>query len=116
MRCSGTDITLLIHVKSTAVDVLQHMATSILAASKSVLDVMELLNKFNVEHIIPVSLANQFTATTGAAIISSISKQIQEDIATLRRFSRVPGCTGINAKILLRSGNVSVVLKLCIVN
>lgn len=103
-RYPGSDVNLLINVKSLAVDALQRMSSHFTTNSNPAGLLHDLLRYFQLEHIAPTMLTSSFTVSSCEAILTSISKQVQEDVATLRRINRVTGSMGINAKLLLRSG------------
>ena len=85
--CPGIEINMQIMLKNSAIEALQ-----------SITEVHEITSLYNSFH-------GRIPANTDVDNISKcISKLLIDDVATLRRISRVPDSNGINTKLLLCAG------------
>ena len=120
-RVPGTNITAIETLKKLAVDCLTTLVATTdhhrMSAATAIEAVVHYLLREQSNG--PMAATTMTTTTTTAMMttstamndqgemISNIMKSIQEDVALLRRISRIPDSSGINGKALLRSGTSS---------
>jgi hypothetical protein len=83
----GTDISSIEQLKKITFDILNNNKITVRFSYNKLIDP---------DHFKTEILSSEF--------IEHLKKSIQDDIASLRRIGRVPGCEGINCKLIIKSG------------